>query len=262
MFNEAKVFLNKNYWISVYLIAQERIAIVFGRSATGIFLPIIKPTIHSLLYAFALNRVAGIEMENYTLFVMTGVSIWNFICSIIIFSGFSFNANINIIRVKPISKTAFTLAFVFERLYIDGIAILISFLCMMLFFDMHITLILPLVLFYFSCVVIFCCFIGVALSYISLYSLDLIQILSSFIPLCLWVTPIMYPIEKMTGKLGLISELNPFYILINPIVQIIYYERLPTLMNNIYLFVLLLISGVISYFIYKKLSRNAIYYMM
>lgn len=258
---EIEIFLKKSYWLSVYYITKERLIMQFGRSRTGILLPMFRPMLYGLLYAYAVGRVARFHMENYIVFVLTGVMIWNFISVCIISSHMAFGTNVYIIRTKPISKTIFAFSFILEKMIIDGASIVIIFIYMLAFCNLHITPILPIVIVYLGAILLFCVLVTVGLAYISLYSQDLTTIISGITPLFLWVTPIIYPIETLDGLMGWVSQFNPFYILINPIVQILYYQRLPSVESNLYLACLLMITGGISYFIYKKLSRNAVYYL-
>jgi len=103
--------------------------------------------------------------------------------------------------------------------------------------------------------------VSIALSFITPYLKDFKEIITVGLNFAFWATPIVYPITVFPEEKQFIFFFNPFYILIRPISTLIYSGELPSSMDMLRLFVLMLISIAGSYFIYSKLRRNFIYYL-
>jgi lipopolysaccharide transport system permease protein len=56
-------------------------------------------------------------------------------------------------------------------------------------------------------------------------------------------------------------EFNPFYILIRPIITIIYNNQIPSMHQTITLALLVILSVLVSYTIYRLCRKNFVYYL-
>jgi lipopolysaccharide transport system permease protein len=104
--------------------------------------------------------------------------------------------------------------------------------------------------------------ISIILAYLTPFVADIRYLINLVLPLMLWITPITYPIETMSEKMQIFQKfLNPIYILINPMTNIVCFNKLPNLYSHLSLFGLLIISYIVYRIVYKYLDKKVIYYV-
>ena len=76
-----------------------------------------------------------------------------------------------------------------------------------------------------------------------------------------WFTPIVYPLAHVPAGLQWLFWLNPFYILIHPVQQLIYSHTLPTALDIVALLAVMGAAIIFSGLLYRLCRRNYVYYL-
>jgi lipopolysaccharide transport system permease protein len=92
--------------------------------------------------------------------------------------------------------------------------------------------------------------VSVAVGFLAPYIRDIPQILTLALTTLYWSVPIVYP-----------YSIVPLFLLIRPLQVLFIEQRFPDPIHMIKASIVTGISIIVSYFIYRKLSRNVIYYI-
>lgn len=253
-------FFNKYYYYSILVIARNRLSRMYKDSYLGMLWTLLQPISQILIYAIVMPRIMRFPSEQYVPFLISSLLLWGFINNVVLSGATSLISNAEIIKRCTIAKSIFPLSELVQYLY----NFIISFLVMYIFSTIvyshcHITVVL-LPIFMIPVLVILGA-VSIALSFITPYVKDCREIVAVAMNFAFWATPIVYPIDIFPPEKQFIFFFNPFYIMIRPISTLIYYGTLPSHMDIIRLVVLMIISIVISYFIYLKLHKRFVYYL-
>jgi ABC-type polysaccharide/polyol phosphate export permease len=258
--SDVSVLFNKYYYLTIFVIAKNRLSRMYKDSYLGMLWTLLQPISQILIYAIVMPRIMRFPSEQYVPFLISSLLLWSFINNVIIAGSAALVNNAEIIKRCTVSKTIFPLSELAQYLYNFVISFFIMYaFSTVMYSSFHITiLLLPL---YMIPVLITLGAVSIALSFITPYLKDFKEIITVGLNFAFWATPIVYPITVFPEEKQFIFFFNPFYILIRPISTLIYSGELPSSMDMLRLFVLMLISIAGSYFIYSKLRRNFIYYL-
>ena len=103
--------------------------------------------------------------------------------------------------------------------------------------------------------------VAIILSYIVPYIRDIPQLMMMVISTLYWTVPIVYPYTMIPESKQWIFDINPLFLLINPVQILIVEGRVPDLMNITKSVFVMVICISISMFAYRKLSRRVVYYL-
>lgn len=103
--------------------------------------------------------------------------------------------------------------------------------------------------------------IGYILSTVTVFLRDVIYIWGILLTIINYFTPVFYSITILPTYLQSIFKLNPLYLYINSIREIVLFGNAPTLTNFITLFLTGFVTMVIGMFIFRKKQDKFVYYM-
>lgn len=224
-------------------------------SFLGVLWSFINPLLSVLVYAIVFSQIMRFDIDNYVIYLITGVLPWTFFTSSINMGMTSILYNANIIKkvyfpriILPISSVSSCLV----NFLISCIVILVF----VLFSGVGITiniLWLPLI----ALVQYFLC-LGIVfiLSAIEVFVRDLEHIINFVLSMAFYVTPILYKAEQVPEKLRFILKLNPMAYVINAYRDIFYYGVMPDVGSLMVVLVLSVLLALIGYKIFDKLQRG------
>lgn len=260
-FRDLKSKCDKYYLLSIFVIAQNSTSRQYRDSVLGVVWTLIQPTTQILIYSIIMPHIMRFPVQNYTLYLVTSIFTWNFISQSLICSTGSLINNAETIKRCLVSKTVFPLAEVLRLLY-NYLVSFASMYCIFLllgFAQFSWTIfILPI---YIAALFMVLASVAIACSFVAPYLRDLTEIITVGTNISFWLTPIVYPLEAVPERFHWLFEFNPFYILIRPIARITYHHQLPSMMENVSLLILMMISAFVSYLIYKACRKNFILYL-
>ena len=224
-------------------------------SFLGVLWSFINPLLSVVVYAIVFSKIMRFNIDNYLIYLITGVLPWTFFTTSINAGMNSILFNANIIKkvyfpriILPISSVTSCLI----NFLISCIVIVLFVLFSGIGITIHL-LWLPLIAIiqYFLCLG----FVFV-LSAIEIYVRDIEHIVTFFLSMAFYVTPILYKAEQVPGNLRFILRLNPMSHIINAYRDIFYYGQSPDILKILIVFGISVVMSIIGYFIFDKLQRG------
>jgi lipopolysaccharide transport system permease protein len=255
-----KIF-DKYYFLTAIIIAQNSITRQYRDSFLGVVWTVVQPATQVAIYAIVFSTIMRFPVENYSVYLISGVVLWGFISSTLISSTSALIIQADTIKRCMISKTIFPIAEVLRNLYTYVVSFLIMYIFVLLFTTHKIGAPMLLLPVYLGVIVVALTAVSIAIAFMTPYIRDVGDFINIGLNISFWLTPIVYPIEMIPESKRFFFEFNPFYILIRPIITIIYNNQVPNLYQTITLGLLVILSVMVSYFIYRICRKNFVYYL-
>lgn len=198
-------------------------------SFLGVLWSFVNPLLMTLIYAIVFPFILRSGPEHYVTYIVIGILPWNFFTTVMSQGTFCVLANAGIIKkvyfpreILPISiatsnlvNLLISIPIIFIFVFTSGIGI-----------SWHI-LLLPLII-----LVQYILSLGIIFitSAINVYIRDAEYIINFFVSMLFYATPVLYD-SSLFGDKAWILNLNPMTILINSYRDILYYCKLPNLIN-------------------------------
>lgn len=224
-------------------------------SFLGVIWSFLNPLLSVIVYAIIFPYVMRMEMDNYLIYLITGIIPWTFFTMSVNSGMISILVNANIIKkvyfpriILPISSVTSALVSFLISLVIVCFFVLFSgigFSLNMLF--------LPLVI-----IVQYILLLGITfiLSAIDLYFRDIESIMLFVINMLFYATPILYTPDIFPKKIGWVLNLNPMAHIINAYRDIFYYKTMPDFISLGIVTVVSFVVFVLGYVIFEKLQKG------
>ena len=226
-------------------------------SLLGFAWNLITPLCQIIVYYVVFSTVFNNEIQNFHIYLVTGMVPWNFFSEAIIQGAASIVANADMTKkiyfpreVLPISSVASRFVNLLLTLSIVMVLILISGhgLNLKMFPWLLVTLLIEFVL---------ALAVALLLSAINVYYHDIEYITNVIMMVVIWVTPIMYSLDSInTGYLSIIVKLNPMTTLIDAYHKILYYKQIPNIDSLLFLLVMAVVLLIISENIFIRLEKK------
>jgi lipopolysaccharide transport system permease protein len=220
-------------------------------SYLGILWYLLNPLLLFILLYLIFSTRLGKGIPHYPLFLLLGIIMFNFFQSFSTESAGIIRSNSNVIKSIIFPRESLIGASVLRALFshIFEIIVLIIFF---LFFKISIInfIFYPLILIFF---IVFCFGIGLFLSSLSVYFIDLNNIWHFAVRLIWFGTPIFYAIEGQT-RLFYLNLFNPIFYFITITREILIYNKIPELEMILGMISFTLLSLFIGLLFFNKLK--------
>lgn len=224
-------------------------------SFLGILWSFINPLLSVLVYAIVFPYVMRIKVENYLIYLITGIIPWTFFTSSINMGIISILSNADIIKkvyfpriILPISTvTSCLVNFLISCLIIllfclgSGLGVTIQILWLPV-----IALIQYVMLLGFTFI----------LSAVEMYVRDIEHIVNFILSMAFYVTPILYTPDIFPSNLSWILKLNPMAYLVDAYRSIFFYQKKPNIASLGIISIFSIIIFLVGYFIFEKLQKG------
>lgn len=227
----------------------------YKASVLGVLWSFINPLLQVLVYAIVFPYLMRGAVDNYLVYLVTGIIPWNFFLMTVSQGITTIKSNAGIIKkvyfpreILPISVVASGLV----NFFISCIIILVFCLLFQVGITWHIVL-LPFVAIIET---ILALGIVLALSAINVYIQDIEYIISFVLNMLFYGTPIIYELSQFSdvGVLYKLVSLNPMTQIINSYRDIFLYHVMPNMLNLFIVLAISLIIAVIGFVIFRKLE--------
>ncbi len=224
-------------------------------SFLGVLWSFINPLLSVLVYAIVFSQIMRFDIDNYVIYLITGVLPWTFFTSSINMGMTSILYNASIIKkvyfprsILPISSVSSCLV----NFLISCLVILVFVLFSGIGITIHL-LWLPLI----ALVQYFLC-LGIVffLSAVEIFVRDLEHIINFVLSMAFYVTPILYKAEQVPEKLRFILKLNPMAYIIDAYRDIFYYGIMPDIGSLVLVFLVSIIVMMLGYKVFERLQRG------
>ena len=227
----------------------------YKNSFFGILWSFFNPILQIAVYAVIFPLIMRNNIDNYVVFLCTGLIPWTFFTSSIVQSGSTFLANGNIVKkvyfpreILPISVVTSTLVnFVISTIIILALSLIYG---MGLSWYLLLYPIIVLIQYIFQ--------LGLALivSAITVYFRDIEHFIGIALQVLFYATPIVYDAATIPANFQLIMQLNPMAHIINAYRSIFYYHTSPNWTSLAIMFAISLVIIVLGYIIFQKLQKR------
>lgn len=234
---------------------QKEIRGKYKGSFLGVLWSFLNPLLMVLVYALVFPYIMRTNVDNYLVYLITGVIPWNFFTTCITTGCNCVWINGGIIKKVYFPREILPISVVTAGL----INFLISCVIILLFvlfggigFSVQL-LWLPLIAIIQSALSLGLLFI---LSAINVYVRDIEYLVGFLLNLLFYATPILYTADMFPESIRWVLYLNPMTTIIESYRNIFYYQQSPALIPLMIVFMVSFIILIIGYLIFKKLERG------
>lgn len=255
-----KLLLNKNYWSAIFFLTKANLDRQYRNSFIGWSWTILQPLSQVIIYHYVFSYIMRFPIENYIVYIITGIVPWTFISSSILGSCGSLLNRAGIITKSVLPKSMFPVSDLFRNFYILVVSMLLIlplpvlltgvFSLKLLYFPLTL---LPILIAMAACSIIF--------AYLTPYVRDLSEVSNVFLNVMFWLTPIVYPIEAFPEKYQWVFNYNPLYWLIVPFRRILHENRMPDQTDYIGLFLSIILFILIAFCVHYFTRKKVILYI-
>ena len=224
-------------------------------SFLGVLWSFINPLLSVLVYAIVFPYIMRIKVENYLIYLITGIIPWTFFTSSINMGIISVLSNANMIKKVYFPRIILPISTVTSCL----VNFLISCVIILLFcigsgIGLGVNLLwLPLVV-----VIQYVMLLGFSfiLSSIEMYMRDIEHIVNFILSMAFYVTPILYTPDIFPENLSWVLKINPMAYLVNAYRSIFFYKEMPDMLGLGIVGIFSVVIFVVGYFIFEKLQKG------
>ncbi len=234
---------------------QKEIRGKYKGSFLGVLWSFLNPLLMVLVYALVFPYIMRVQVDNYLIFLIVAIIPWNFFTTCITTGCNCVWLNGGIIKKVYFPREILPVSVVVAGLinfFISCIIILLFLLFGGVGFSIYI-LWLPVVAIIQAMLSLGLLFV---LSAINVYVRDVEYVVTFFVNLVFYGTPILYTASMFPEKIRWILYINPMAHLIDIYRSIFYFKEMPNMGSLCYIFILSLIVLVIGYLIFKKLEKG------
>lgn len=233
----------------------------YKRSILGILWSMIAPLFQLVVMSFVFDRVFGERMQYYTVYMFAGQLMFNYFREATDNGMQSIIANAGIITKVNAPKYLFLVSKVMAA-SINFLLILIIFFIFVAYYRISFTWKFLLIVFPIICIFILIIGTGLILSALFVFFKDIQYLYDIFTLALMYFSAIFYDIEIFDGSIvGKLIYLNPIFLYINYIRQIVIYGNIPSLNYHLYCILYSLSILRIGMWMYKKYNYMFLYYI-
>ena len=231
----------------------------YRKTVAGFLWVILNPILTFLVQSIIFKHILRMQVDNYFLFLLSGIIPWIFLTSTISMTVSMFVVNRPVLMAFKLDPRIFILAQTIDNF----ITFIVSFIILLILnYDIEVISFAKILMLILS-VSITCAagfFISTLLATIHVFLRDTQFIVQFALNLLYFVTPIFYPRELIPSAYQWAIDLNPFYILIKPFQSIFWkYDLSLYVDDTLKALGLLLMLMVVSVFYWER-KKDAIYF--
>lgn len=204
-------------WVELlYLLVLKELKVRYKRSVLGYLWAIANPFVFAIVYWVAFKFIMRVQMENYIVFILTGMFPWGWLSQSITQGTGSFTNNLSLVRRVNLPKLILPLSNVIQEMvhFVFAIPVVFFFIAITgehaklfsLLWQIPLMLVLQ-ALFVFPLTVI-----GAVLN---VYVRDIQYLVGILFSVLFYTTPMVYPISMVPEAYQAYFKLNPVYWLID-----------------------------------------------
>jgi len=246
--------LNLQYYKDLILeLTKKDIKVRYKNSYLGYFWSLANPLFLALIFYFVFKVVTKVQMKDYTLFLISGLFVWQWINNSIMVGANLYIANSSLIKKVNFPRNFLAISLVLSEgfNFVISIPVIIGF---MLYyhhfpswnwlFDIPILLIISGVFIY---------SLSLLVATINLFFRDMERLIGLLLTFLFYMTPIIYPSSMIPSKYHFVLYLNPF----TPFIlswQKLFLHNILDLKYLFISFVYAIVSLIIATFVFNKLK--------
>ena len=239
-----------------WLLAKDQISVLvlkdfklkYNSTALGFFWSFGVPVAQCLIYFFAFNVIMRFKVDNYLLYMLSGMFLWNFFCNSLVMSTNTFIMNAGLMKKTAFPRHYLVVGTIVSELlhFILTVPILVMLMIAGGIIPSWSCLTIPVVLVNLILFTLGCSFFVASAN---MYFRDLERIIGIILQLSFFLLPIIYPMKAIPERYKIFLKLNPFYYILQPWRDIFYSPQLNIIDNatGFGLSLLILFAGYMFY---------------
>lgn len=251
---------DRYFWLTAFIIAKNAITREYQSSFLGVVWTVINPLLQIAIYALILPLIMTRKVEGYVLYLVASFPLWAFISGSLVAACSSIINQAETIKRCVVSSVVFPIADNMKQFHVYAVSFLTMYIFCVLFvvdFD-PIVLLLPVVL---LPLLISMLALAIAISYAAPYVRDIGFAVHMLVTVTFWLTPVIYPLDAVPEKYHWLFWFNPFFVLMNPVQQLLFAHRLPSSFEALAACGVAVLAVIFSLVLYRVCRRNYVYYL-
>jgi ABC-2 type transport system permease protein len=249
----------KDRFILASLVSKD-FKIKYRRSVLGVLWSVLNPLLMMIVLSAVFSYMLRFEIENYPLYLILGQVMFNYMANSTTSGMNSIIDSAALIKKIRINKIIFPLEKVMFELVnfaISLIAVVLVMLCFRVMPTLNL-LLLPVLLVY---VFLFCAGLAMLLSALAVFFRDVLHFWGVIITAWMYATPIFYPLSLLAPWMQTAMNFNPMYHFVTYFRDIVIWNTMPGLTENLLCLGMGLVMFVIGYLVFSKTQRKFILYV-
>lgn len=203
--SKAKYFIK--WWDLLMAMTEKEIKVRYKHAALGFLWMFLQPVLQMAVMGSVFRFFVPVKVDNYFLFLLAGMLPWNFFSYTLLKCIPAYVYERGLIQKSQFPREVVALSIVFSNLFNLIISLLLLLPVVVFFVGMKISILsiflglIELVCFTTACSLLF--------SALNVYYRDIGFVMGLVVPLWFYVTPVMYTLNLLPGKIANIFYLNP-----------------------------------------------------
>ncbi|MBT3408624.1 ABC transporter permease [archaeon] len=236
-------------------LAIKDIKLKYSNSAFGYFWMFVNPLLLIITLYVIFSWIMDLEMQNYQIFLLLGIIVWNFFSQATTNCVNSVSSGINLLKKIKIPLYTLILGSNLSSLISFVISLIILIIMMLLSKIDIFTPIRILSLFYFFILFIFIFGISILISVMYIHFKDTSHIWEFFLLIGFWMTPIVYSETFIPNKYLKYYMLNPLARIISHLRNTMIYnyiDSLEQIIITVIIVFIMFLTSILIYYLYSK----------
>ncbi|MBN2318025.1 MAG: ABC transporter permease [Acidobacteria bacterium] len=244
----------------IWALTVKELRVRYKRSFLGFFWALLNPLLMMSVYVIVFSTILGRGIENYAIFMISGLFPWTFFSQSLNYSMSSIVGNHAMLKKVKFAKSVLPVSAVLSNV--------INFLLSLL--PMAIIILLFRYPFYWTwaylpvpilSLIIFSLGVGLFCATLHVFFRDMTHIIEILTRAWFFLTPIIYTLDYIPAQYHIYFKLNPMYYILDGFRMAIYYGRIPATSSITMSFVYSFASLVFGYFIFRRYQDKFILYL-
>ena len=244
-----------NYRDMIYSLVKRELRGRYQKSVLGMLWTFLNPFLQIVIYAIVFTIIFPSNIENYYIYLMTGIIPWSFFTEALGQGTGCIVSNADMTKKIYFPREVLSIASVTAK-FVNMLLASVVVFCFLVFSRMGISWHLLLVPF----VMIFEYMIALGLtlffSAVTVYLRDMEYIVGVLLQAWIWATPIMYALDAIPAYFGRILLLNPMTLVISSYHNLLYYHQLPTALTWAGMFLSGSVVLIVGELVFARLEGN------
>ena len=244
-----------DYRDMIYSLVRRELRGRYQKSVLGMLWTFLNPFFQIVIYTIVFTLIFPSNIENYYIYLMTGIIPWNFFTEALGQGAGCIVCNSDMTKKIYFPREVLTIASVTAK-FVNMLLASVVVFGFLVFSHVGISwhlLLVPAVM-----LAEYLLALGLALffSAVTVYLRDMEYIVGVLLQAWIWATPIMYAIDAIPAFVGHILLLNPMTLVITSYHNLLYYHQLPTALTWIGMYTFGIIILLIGEVVFTHLEGN------
>ena len=232
----------------------------YKRTILGFLWSMLSPLLMLGVMSFIFSKFFGRKIEYYVLYLLAGQIVFAYFSEATNTGMVALLNNASIFSKINVPKYMFVLSRSISAL-INFFATLVIFFIFVFCYGISFDWTMLLAIYPVICLILFNYGVGLILSALYVFFRDMLYLYSLVTQIMMYGSAIFYTIDILSEKMQIVFYLNPLFIYITYIREVVIYNRIPSIAINILAFFYAIFALILGFIIYKKYNYKFIYYI-